>query len=45
VDVLEDADGQLFVLEVNHRPEFRWTQQAAGPDIAAAIIEWVRGSA
>jgi len=44
VDLLEDADGRLFALEVNHRPEFRWTQQAAGSDIAAAIIDWVRGS-
>ncbi|HET8682993.1 MAG TPA: RimK family alpha-L-glutamate ligase [Micromonosporaceae bacterium] len=45
VDLLEDADGRLFALEVNHRPEFRWTQQAAGSDIASAVIDWVRGSA
>jgi [lysine-biosynthesis-protein LysW]--L-2-aminoadipate ligase len=45
VDLLEDTDGQLYVLEVNHRPEFRWTQQVSGPDIASAIIDWVRGSA
>jgi len=41
VDLLEDAGGQLYVLEVNHRPEFRWTQEAAEVDIAAAIIDWV----
>jgi [lysine-biosynthesis-protein LysW]---L-2-aminoadipate ligase len=41
VDLLE-TDAQLFVLEVNHRPEFRWTQQVAEADIAAAIVEWIR---
>lgn len=43
VDLLEDADGQLYVLEVNHRPEFRWTQQASGQDIAGAVIDWACG--
>jgi [lysine-biosynthesis-protein LysW]--L-2-aminoadipate ligase len=43
VDLMEDASGQLYVLEVNHRPEFRWTQQAAEVSIAAAIIDWVLG--
>jgi [lysine-biosynthesis-protein LysW]--L-2-aminoadipate ligase len=41
VDLLQDTGGKLYVLEVNHRPEFRWTQQAAEVDIAAAIIDWV----
>jgi [lysine-biosynthesis-protein LysW]---L-2-aminoadipate ligase len=45
VDLLEDGDGRLLVLEVNHRPEFRWTQAAATEDIAAAVIDWVAGGA
>jgi [lysine-biosynthesis-protein LysW]--L-2-aminoadipate ligase len=42
VDLLEDGEGRIVVIEVNHRPEFRWTQEAAGTDIAAAIVDWVR---
>jgi len=42
VDLMEASDGRLYVLEVNHRPEFRWTQEAAGTDIAAAVIDAVR---
>lgn len=44
VDLLQEPDGRLLVLEVNHRPEFRWTQQAAGIDIAGAVLDWVRES-
>lgn len=41
VDLLEDAAGRRYVLEVNHRPEFRWTQQASEVDIAGAVVDWL----
>lgn len=36
VDLIEDADGALFVLEVNHRVEFSGFQRAHGRGVAVA---------
>ncbi len=40
VDLIEDRDGQILVLEVNHRPEFSGFQAAMGDrvDVADRII-------
>jgi len=40
VDILEDADGQLLVSEVNHTPEFRNSIAPTGVDIAARIVDY-----
>jgi len=42
VDLLETADGQLLVNEVNHTPEFHGAAQAAEADIAGRIVDYVR---
>lgn len=43
VDLLEDAEGRMFVLEVNHRVEFTGFQQAqkGRVDVADRIVEHV----
>jgi len=41
VDLLETADGQLLVNEVNHTPEFHGAAQAAEADIAGRIVDYV----
>lgn len=41
VDLLETADGQLLVNEVNHTPEFHGAMQATEADIAGTIVEYV----
>jgi [lysine-biosynthesis-protein LysW]--L-2-aminoadipate ligase len=45
VDIVEDADGELFVLEVNHGVEFSGFQRAVGRavDVAGRIAEHVAG--
>jgi [lysine-biosynthesis-protein LysW]--L-2-aminoadipate ligase len=40
VDLMETADGQLFVNEVNHTPEFHGAAQATDADIAGRIVEY-----
>jgi [lysine-biosynthesis-protein LysW]--L-2-aminoadipate ligase len=40
VDVLEDADGQLLVNEVNHTMEFRNSSAPTGVDITAEFIDY-----
>ena len=42
VDLLETADGQLLVNEVNHTPEFHGAAQAAEADIAGRIVDYVQ---
>ena len=43
VDVIEDADGRLHLLEVNHTVEFRGFLEAHGDsiDVPAAIVDHV----
>ena len=41
VDLLETADGQLLVNEVNHTPEFHGAAQALDADIAGQIVDYV----
>jgi [lysine-biosynthesis-protein LysW]--L-2-aminoadipate ligase len=45
VDLLETADGQLLVNEVNHTPEFHGAMQATEADIAGKMVEYVVGIA
>ena len=42
VDLLETAEGQLLVNEVNHTPEFHGAAQAAEADIAGRIVDYVK---
>ncbi len=41
VDLLETADGQLLVNEVNHTPEFHGAAQVVDSDIAGTIMDYV----
>jgi [lysine-biosynthesis-protein LysW]--L-2-aminoadipate ligase len=41
VDLLETADGNLLVNEVNHTPEFHGAAQATGADISGQIAEYI----
>jgi RimK family alpha-L-glutamate ligase len=41
VDLLPDAEGSVFVLEVNGIPGWRGLQSATGIDVAGAIVEQV----
>lgn len=41
VDLLETAEGELLVNEVNHTPEFHGAAQATDTDIAGCIIDYV----
>lgn len=41
VDLLETADGQLLINEVNHTPEFHGAMQATEADVAGAIVDCV----
>ncbi len=41
IDLLETADGQLLVNEVNHTPEFHGAAQATDADVAGRIVEHV----
>lgn len=41
VDLLETADGQLFINEVNHTPEFHGAMEATDADVAGAIVDYV----
>ena len=41
VDLLETADGQLLVSEVNHTPEFHGAAKAVGVDIAGKMTDYV----
>jgi [lysine-biosynthesis-protein LysW]--L-2-aminoadipate ligase len=41
VDLLENAEGQLLVNEVNHTPEFHGAREATDVDIAAKIVDYV----
>jgi [lysine-biosynthesis-protein LysW]--L-2-aminoadipate ligase len=43
VDVVEDADGRLLALEVNHGTEFRALQSVTDVDLAGVIVEHVWG--
>ncbi|PTA46532.1 lysine biosynthesis protein LysX [Micromonospora sp. RP3T] len=43
VDVVEDNDGRLMALEVNHGTEFRALQSVTDVDLADAIVEHVLG--
>ncbi|MGI5171114.1 RimK family alpha-L-glutamate ligase [Spirillospora sp. CA-253888] len=47
VDLVEDADGGTYVLEVNHGVEFTGFQEATGVDVAGRIADHVvaRGAA
>ncbi|PWC35376.1 RimK family alpha-L-glutamate ligase [Azospirillum sp. TSO22-1] len=45
VDVIRDADGRAFVLEVNSMPAWRGLQAVTEIDIAAALVEHVLGRA
>jgi [lysine-biosynthesis-protein LysW]---L-2-aminoadipate ligase len=47
VDLIEDADGRLLILEVNHRVEFSGFQQAMGDrvDVADRIAAYLIGRA
>jgi [lysine-biosynthesis-protein LysW]--L-2-aminoadipate ligase len=41
VDLLETADGQLLVNEVNHTPEFHGAAQATDADVAGKMVAYV----
>ncbi len=41
VDLLETAEGQLLVNEINHTPEFHGAAEASDADIAGRIVEYV----
>ena len=41
VDLLESADGELMLNEVNHTPEFHGAAQALDTDIAGLIVDYV----
>jgi [lysine-biosynthesis-protein LysW]--L-2-aminoadipate ligase len=41
VDLLESADGELLLNEVNHTPEFHGAAQALDTDIAGLIVDYV----
>jgi [lysine-biosynthesis-protein LysW]--L-2-aminoadipate ligase len=41
VDLLETADGQLLVNEVNHTPEFHGAMQATETNVADEIVDYV----
>ena len=41
VDLLEGRDGELYVLEVNARVEFRGFVTASGIDVAGAVVEYL----
>jgi ribosomal protein S6--L-glutamate ligase len=41
VDLLPDAEGSLFVLEVNGVPGWRALSAAARVDVAAAVLRWL----
>jgi [lysine-biosynthesis-protein LysW]--L-2-aminoadipate ligase len=41
VDLLESADGELMLNEVNHTPEFHGAAQALDADIAGLIVDYV----
>lgn len=43
IDILETADGQLLVCEVNHTPEFRNSIAPTGVDIAGRIVCLIKG--
>jgi [lysine-biosynthesis-protein LysW]--L-2-aminoadipate ligase len=43
VDLLETADGQMLVNEVNHTPEFHGAMQATEADIAGKMVEYLVG--
>lgn len=45
VDIIRDAAGQPFVLEVNSMPAWRGLQSVTGRDIAAVLVEHVLGRA
>ncbi|PJF22821.1 MAG: lysine biosynthesis protein LysX [Phototrophicales bacterium] len=40
IDILEDADGQLLVNEINHTMEFRNSSAPTGVDIAAEVVAY-----
>jgi len=41
VDLLETADGQLLINEVNHTPEFHGAMLATEADVAGEIVDYV----
>jgi [lysine-biosynthesis-protein LysW]--L-2-aminoadipate ligase len=41
VDLMESADGQMLVNEVNHTPEFHGAAQATDMNIASRIVDYV----
>ncbi len=41
IDLLEDADGQLLVNEINHTMEFRNSSAPTGVDIPAEVVRYV----
>jgi [lysine-biosynthesis-protein LysW]--L-2-aminoadipate ligase len=41
VDLLETADGQLLVNEVNHTPEFHGAMQATEVDITGKMVDYI----
>ena len=41
VDLLEDADGQLLVNEVNHTPEFHGAMSATEADVPTRIVDYL----
>lgn len=42
VDLLETADGELLVNEVNHTPEFHGASKVTNSDIASNIVEYIQ---
>ncbi|MFC2031693.1 lysine biosynthesis protein LysX [Chloroflexota bacterium] len=45
IDLLEGAEGQLLINEVNHTPEFHGAAQATNADIAGRIVDYLLGIA
>ena len=41
IDLLEDADGQLLLNEINHTMEFRNSSAPTGVDIPAEVSRYV----
>jgi [lysine-biosynthesis-protein LysW]--L-2-aminoadipate ligase len=42
VDLVEDRDGRLYVLEVNHCVEFHGLESATDVDVAGAMVAYAR---
>ena len=45
VDLIVDAGGRIYVIEVNYAPGFKGLEQATGIDIAGLMVDYAAGVA